>query len=284
MSEPIELTAPKEKRRTEQDKKHKSRDGPELSPTNSRQSMPKQAIKTNATERSKFADMEMRQTERSLLSFLEENAKNVPEKPAITWITDEKGTEAAPLTYRTLWRSIGQVAHLLLNKYELKKGDRVLLLFEPGPQFVQVFLGCLNAGIIAVPLYPPINLTRDVPKIMKVMSNCQPKLILVTSLVKNALTIDRVKRKAKGLLRSSSVLPELDLPADLVKELDFDSHHDTCYDTSFERDRVAFLQYTSGSTGDPKGVMLTVGNLAFNHSIMNASIQVSAILCCGICE
>ena len=132
-------------------------------------------------------------------------------------------------------------------------GERVLLAYPPGLDFFVAFLGCLKAGAIAVPVYPPDpgHLERDLPKFKRMYENAKPRV---------CLTI----RRYKWVIQPTKL--KYDWPVlewHVTDGKKFKKNH-TYWDRTVSKDDVAFLQYTSGSTGDPKGVMVTHGNLVHN--------------------
>lgn len=174
-----------------------------------------------------------------------------------------------------------QIAHLLRVEWGLNKGDRVVLAFNFGLRFFAVFLGCLRAGIIAVPVYPPnpANLKKSLQKLQLIVNSCSPKMILVDPLV-NKL---RLTSKLLAVATGSSGWPNVTYNCPDVKEEGLNGRSSSPFagwwggntsasnqkpknfdEPSIKREDVAFLQFTSGSTSDPKGVMLTFGNLGHN--------------------
>ena len=126
------------------------------------------------------------------------------------------------------------------------------------------FLGCLKAGAIAVPVYPPDpgHLERDLPKFRRVYEDCSPRVCLTTRRYKWAIQPTKLKHS----------WPKLEWHVTDGKK--FKKNH-TYWDQSITKQDIAFLQYTSGSTGDPKGVMVTHGNLVHNTCInMNCGLRV----------
>ncbi|AWN27774.1 fatty acyl-AMP ligase [Streptomyces sp. NEAU-S7GS2] len=131
-------------------------------------------------------------------------------------------------------------------------GKPVLLLFPTGMDFLQAFLGCLYAGVIAVPAPVPSD-PRSYRRVANIVADTGLELVLTTSSL-----VDELGEK----------LPELsETPLD-VRAVDQDctGTADDWRMPSLDLESVAFLQYTSGSTSEPKGVMVTQGNLLHNEA------------------
>lgn len=122
-------------------------------------------------------------------------------------------------------------------------GDRVLLLFQPGLDFIAAFLACQRAGTVPVPMALP-RAREPQSRLAAVIENCRPTLILSHADAHAALT---------GVALGVSVLETEQIPADAG-----------CSNPPTRRTELAFLQYTSGSTGQPKGVMVTHRNVLAN--------------------
>ena len=90
----------------------------------------------------------------TLLQLANDMAKRKTGTPFSSWIHDN-GKDETEFTYDYVWNKAGSIAYRLVDKYKLKKGDRVILCYGFGLEFFITFLGCLRAGIIAVPVYPP---------------------------------------------------------------------------------------------------------------------------------
>ena len=158
------------------------------------------------------------------------------------------------LTHEELYRAARLIAFELLR--HAVPGDRVLLLLPSGLQFLQAFWGCLCAGMIAVPLYPPKANDKS-RKIRHIIADCQPTL----AIVRDDLTA--------GLAR--------ELGAGDVRFLRFDNMiNSSAVDAAIpevDANGVAFLQYSSGSTGDPKGGMITHKNILANLSVLEGATK-----------
>jgi acyl-CoA synthetase (AMP-forming)/AMP-acid ligase II len=137
-------------------------------------------------------------------------------------------------------------------------GERALLLYPPGIDFMDGFLGCLHGGVIAVPAYPPdpSRLDRTLPRLQAIAADCGAKVILTTS---------EIKQMAGFLLPQAPDLGLLEWVATDELDLDLASRWKHPGVTA---DSVAFLQYTSGSTATPKGVILTHANLLHNNRMI----------------
>jgi acyl-CoA synthetase (AMP-forming)/AMP-acid ligase II len=132
----------------------------------------------------------------------------------------------------------------------VRPGDRVLLAYPAGLEFVRAFWGCLYAGAVAVPGVPPQagRLQRTVPRLRRIAEDCAPRLLLTSSATAALLPLD------DGLELLCSELAEG--TAEAWKPL------------SPDPGELALLQYTSGSTREPRGVMLTHANLLHNLAML----------------
>ncbi len=131
-------------------------------------------------------------------------------------------------------------------------GERALLLYPPGLEFIAAFFGCIYAGAIAVPAYPP-RLNRTDPRLLAIARDARPKVILTTSalLARRGAMVDRMPELGRLTWIATDEIPE-----------GFGDGFDAVRAT--END-LAFLQYTSGSTSTPRGVMVSHGNLLHNE-------------------
>lgn len=177
---------------------------------------------------------------------LRDGAARHPDRRAFVFV-DGHGAEEASLTYAELHRRALAVAHALAR--DAAPGDRALLVFPPGLDFVVAWFGCLYAGVIAVPVDPP-RPDRVTAATRSIVRDSAPVVALTTT--------DPGTSLAAGL----PWLGVLGLP-DAPDPGRFAGAHDP--------DAVAFLQYTSGSTAAPKGVMVTHGNLAANEAMIAAA-------------
>ncbi len=182
----------------------------------------------------------------SVAEVLQTRAAEQPAQTAYVWI-DEQLHEEASLTYGELHaRALAVAAQLAA---QCRPGDRALLVFPPGLDFIVAYFACLYARVIAVPVYPPRRQAVQ-GATRSVVSDCAPSAVLTLGAF-----VDFMK-------------PALEPVCGELRWLAVDEVANE--DTGFEpqpcpADAIAFLQYTSGSTSDPKGVMVTHGNLTANE-------------------
>ncbi|MEM7030890.1 MAG: fatty acyl-AMP ligase, partial [Chloroflexota bacterium] len=133
-------------------------------------------------------------------------------------------------------------------------GERALLVYQPGLDYLAAFMGCLYAGAIAVPTYPPA-LNRPDLRFETILNDAQPKAILTHS-----DTLTKLEKRANKLSTFTDIHS--------VASDTLDGHlADMWQNPSLGTDDLAFLQYTSGSTSLPKGVMVSHGNLISQATI-----------------
>jgi len=166
-----------------------------------------------------------------------------------TWY-DGKGEPDHVYTYKGIWNEAGAIAHILRIGLKLNKGDRLILCYKFGLQFFAAFLGCIRAGVTAVLVYPPSpsSLSKSLPKMTLVANDCDTKFILVDSDISRLRKADTINplSKSRHLWPKDIKFKNVHLMAKSKRALaSFDENSLTKVD-------IAFLQYTSGSTGSQK--------------------------------
>ncbi len=159
------------------------------------------------------------------------------------------------LTYGALDRRARAIAALLQR--EASEGDRVLLVYAPGLEFVAAFLGCLYSGVVAVPVYRPnFNQEGSLARLRPILRDAGPTVVL---------TSDATLPTAEGLaVRHGFPLAVRWLSTSALTDADAEGWRDP----NVDGDTLAFLQYTSGSTTAPRGVMVSHGNLMHNEAVI----------------
>ncbi|MDP2367733.1 AMP-binding protein [Rhodoferax sp.] len=189
----------------------------------------------------------------TLIEVFEWHLQRHPQRVLITLYGD--GDQSIDLRYADLHRDALNLA-AGLRALGLEQGDKVAIMLPTGREFFAAFFGALYAGTVPVPLYPPARpsqLEDHLKRIGGIMRNARSR-VLVT--VERAKPLAHLLRSQVETLQTVGTVADLSLadapaaPAELVAS------------------DIAFLQYTSGSTGDPKGVILTHANLLANLRAM----------------
>nr|VFJ91614.1 MAG: myxalamid-type polyketide synthase MxaB [Candidatus Kentron sp. LFY] len=193
----------------------------------------------------------------TLLELLRYRAEAQPDKTAYTFLRDGE-TEEASFTYAQLDRQAHAIAARLQDI--TTPGERALLLYPQGLDYIAAFFGCLYAGVIAVPTYPPRRNHPDA-RLAAIAADARAMLVLTTA----DILSDSEPRLARiPALRNRQWLASDNLTDELAKDW-------RAPDMSPET--LALLQYTSGSIGSPKGVMVSHGNLLHNLAYTTAIWQ-----------
>ncbi len=187
----------------------------------------------------------------SLVELVLHRAENQPDKVAYRFLLNGEDKEDI-LTYRELKERAARIAGYL--QQVTQTGDRLIILFPPGLDFICSYFGGLLAGVIIVPLYPPQRARKDVSlnRLLNVIDDAQPSVILT----------DKNLHKVSFELSGNNA--ELERQRWLVLEDLPEGAKEQWQDPHMGPDHIAFLQYTSGSTSRPKGVMVSHGNLLHN--------------------
>ncbi|MGD0547656.1 MAG: AMP-binding protein, partial [Terracidiphilus sp.] len=191
----------------------------------------------------------------TLARMLETRAQLAPERTAFTFLIDGE-RDAVSITYRELQSRAEAIARKL---EELEaKGKPVLVMHPPGLEFIAALFGCFHAGAIAVPTYPPAGMrSRSLSRLANIVDDARPVLALLTkSGVDRSFVAQSRESGLDGLrlIATDTLSPE------------------SCPCEEMEPDSVALIQYTSGSTGSPRGVVLTHKNLLANLTVIHGKV------------
>ncbi|HAX85447.1 MAG TPA: AMP-dependent synthetase [Cyanobacteria bacterium UBA11370] len=192
----------------------------------------------------------------TLIELLRWRALQHPENLAYKFLVDGK-PEGPSLTYAELDGQARAIGAWL--QQHTTKGERALLLYPQGLEVIAAFCGCLYSGAIAIPVPPPDGgrMKRTLPRLRSIVQDAQASVVLTTG-------------------RILSLLEEVREDFPEFEEMKWlDTEHidlqlaDQWQDPEVNSDNLAYLQYTSGSTSTPKGVMLSYKNLMFHSAYLN---------------
>src|SRR5574337_20339 len=183
----------------------------------------------------------------TLVDLLTQRAEQRRDRLAFSFSRDGEERQSSRLTYRELDLRARQIASDLQRRGAA--GQRVLVLCPPGLDFAASYFGCLYAGATAVPVHPPL---RDhlVDRVESISEDVQPSFALTTTGIQA-----KIKTTVDGVVRGHPL--RWVVSDDVTGDPEWTA-------SDIDADSVAMLQYTSGSTSAPKGVVLTHGNLVHN--------------------
>ncbi|GCE45198.1 acyl-CoA synthetase (AMP-forming)/AMP-acid ligase II [Thermosporothrix hazakensis] len=189
----------------------------------------------------------------TFVDLLEWRTEIHPERQAYIFLKNE---EQLAISYGELRQKARSLAAWM--QQHVHPGERALLLYPPGLDYIIAFFGCLYAGVIAVPAYPPhmVRPEHSMSRLAAIIQDAQPAVALTTAQIYNGL---QTFRERSPLFRNMHWLASDTYTPDGLAMW----HH-----PELDRSSLAFLQYTSGSTSLPKGVMVSHGNLLYNEEMI----------------
>jgi 1-acyl-sn-glycerol-3-phosphate acyltransferase len=200
---------------------------------------------------------------RTLIEVLEWHAAQHPDRLHLTVLQDE-ATVLGSLTYAELAARARVIARSLIAR-DVTPGDRVALMLPTSVDYFTTFFGILYAGAIPVPIYPPMRLAQIEDHLRRqigILRNAGACLLITMPEGRRLAGLLRTQVDTLNAVESVANLEASTVPANLPPPSDPDS--------------VALIQYTSGSTGDPKGVMLSHSNLLANIRAMGMVMEASS--------
>ena len=196
----------------------------------------------------------------SIDEILRQRASHEPARTAYVYLGDGEQEEAR-VNYAELDVLASAVGATLQQMHA--RGERALLLYPPGLDFVAAFFGCLYSGVVAIPAYPPHPARPEItlPKLQAILADSQAKFVL---------TITPILSKVAPLFARDEEFRQLHwLATDEIEH----ARAEDWKETEIAPDDLAFLQYTSGSTSAPKGVMVSHRNLLENSAYIHYGFE-----------
>jgi acyl-CoA synthetase (AMP-forming)/AMP-acid ligase II len=209
--------------------------------------------------------MRVEQKAETLGELLQERAQRGPHDLAYGFLPEGEG-DAVPITYGELDTEARRIAAQLGEL--LAPGSRALLVYEPGLQFIAAFFGCLYAGIVAVPVYPPMpgRLEAGLANLRLIAADCTAKAVLTGDQLRSFLQDATAAAPLTGIRWIVTGQGGGDVSAWRPPRI--------------RAETPALLQYTSGSTTDPRGVMLRHENILANQRAIATSLRITS--CIGL--
>ncbi|MDF0668409.1 MAG: amino acid adenylation domain-containing protein [Nitrospira sp.] len=191
----------------------------------------------------------------TLVDLARHRADSFTDRTAYTFLTDGE-SEACEVTYGELDRQSRAIAAWLQSLGA--QGERAILLYPPGLDYIAAFFGCLYADVVAVPAYPPQR-KRTLARLQAVLADSGATFALTTTKIRAG--VERLSRRDSGIDELKKVQwVETDAPPQAIES--------AWKQPALTSRTLAFLQYTSGSTGSPKGVMVSHENLLHNQRMI----------------
>ncbi len=193
---------------------------------------------------------------RTLVDVLEHRAEQEGARTAYRFLSSS-GAEDGVVSYAELRTRVASMARHIADV--AAPGDRVVLLLPPGLDYVTALYACLYAGVVAVPAYPP-NPRRPDGRVAGIVADCGASAALVST---------ALHHRIRSLIEGSPALAHIEwLDVETMRAAPRDA-----LVTPAGAEGLAFLQYTSGSTGDPRGVMLPHSALMHNSGVIHRAAR-----------
>lgn len=223
----------------------------------------------------------------NLINILRDRADAYPDKLTYIFLEDHFKKDVHK-TYSQTLQKVKAISAMLQS--QLHQDDRVIMIYQPGPDYIEAFYACLFSKIIPVPTYPPMG-QSFVKKLQGIIQDSKPAAIITTTKIAKLLKKLRVAKTLLKIPFIKTIGPKKLLQQEQLVHWDFDKlkiittddvpleMQDEWLEPIIQPNDIAFLQYTSGSTGLPKGVMVSHSNLIHGLDLMLHEINLKNINC-----
>lgn len=193
---------------------------------------------------------------KSFVHILRSRAEYAPNRLAFSFARDNDNGEIL-FDYAQLDLAARRIAVELIKKSF--GGGRAVLLYQPGPEYICALAGCWYAGVTAVPVYAP-RANASLGRVHTIVANARASVVLTSQKILSSIEESQHIAMAKSGLR-------------MIATDTLDAHEDDWRMPAINEETLAVLQYTSGSTGVPKGVRLTHRHLLVNSRMIHQSVR-----------
>src|SRR6202042_1989946 len=203
----------------------------------------------------------------SILGHLDRLADEHPDKLLYSYL-DVNGDPLESYTYASFLHRAEAIAGHLRKDGRFMAGERLLLAYPPGLEMICAFFGCVRAGLIPVPVYPPSSrgFQSALYKMVHIAKDCQAAGILTSRDYHASLKTNLAR---SGVAASGVDVDYISGLPWIVTEEFREVIREVISDEPFpEPSEILFLQYTSGSTMEPKGVMVTHENILDTYALV----------------
>ncbi|MBK8493325.1 MAG: AMP-binding protein [Saprospirales bacterium] len=196
---------------------------------------------------------------KSIFERLDYWAAQTPDKLLYSFL-DINGNQVDKYTYSEFIHRTNAIASSLHNEYHFKKNDRILLAYPPGLEMICAFYACARLGLIPVPVYPPTSsgFESSLTKMTYIAKDCQAAAILTSRDYYWSMKLNLSRTNIAEFAFGESYISKLNW----INTEDFREVNKNGFPEGYSE--ILFLQYTSGSTSNPKGVMVSHKNILHN--------------------
>ena len=230
----------------------------------------------------------------NIIEALEDSAIKYPDRTILKFINSRKEV-LSEYTYSEFNQSVNYLAHHLYNN--IGTNQRIILAYPPGAEFIRAFYACLKSNNIPIPVYPPnpYFLHKEVKRFCYIVADSDVEYVLTNQEYSWQTTIKEIQNKVTNSLQNSYQWPQnlKWIVTDTINPnstnifyqfftylynliFNKESQVNPCHNLKLKVDKkqIAFIQYTSGSISDPKGILIKHQNLIHNINMIRVALDI----------